>query len=128
VWEGKTLTWQRFQLRDFFLCTQARSPTVKCVAWSKFWCFPLQTVSRAAQFCYRDRPATDCQLYLLLWYKLYVLEVQGGLGVQESQEGPGKRRWMKEDIRHAFSDAIQLSLQKEGQGAQRAPFNHVVLC
>ena len=127
VW-GKTLTWQWLQLRDFFLHAQVRSPTVNCIAWSKFWCFPLQTVSRAAHFCYRDRPATDPQLYLLLWYKLYVLEVQGALGVQASQEGPGERKWKTEDIRQIFSYAIQLSLPKEGQGAQRAPFNQEVLC
>lgn len=82
-----------------FVCTQARSPTVKWVAWNKFWCFPLQAVSRAARFCCRERSATDAQLYLLLWYILYVPEVQGALGVQASQEGPGKRKWKPEDIR-----------------------------
>lgn len=87
VW-GQTLTWQWFWLRDFLLCAQARSPTLNCAAWNKFWWFSLQPVSRAAHFCYRGRPATDPQLYLLLWYKLYVLEVQEALGVQASQEDP----------------------------------------
>lgn len=48
--------------------------------------------------------------------------VQEVLGVQASQEGPGRRKWKKEDIRQIFSYAVQLSLQKEGQGAPRTLF------
>lgn len=47
-------------------------------------------------FCYK--PVTDPKLYLLLWYKVYVQEVQEALGAQASQAGPGKRKWKKEDI------------------------------